>query len=196
MNHLQACSTMTNLHTRRLAQLAANEPRTMDVSFVYCNIIRQPDAHAVVNSANANLRFGSGVAGAIHGAAGPRLEDFCEPLAPLALGEALITPGFDLPNPWVIHIRAGHYLNTPKPEYYLEKALDSMMVLASANGIRSLAVPAIGTGMFKFPPILAARIMARVLKQHAREGSRVEWVRVCLADRALVPLFESAFEVA
>ena len=187
---------MTTLQTRPLARLAANEPRTMDVSFVYGNIIRQPDAQAVVNSANANLRFGSGVAGAIHGAAGQRLEDFCEPLAPLALGEALITPGFDLPNPWVIHIRAGHYLNTPKPEFYLEKALDSMMVLASANGIRSLAVPAIGTGLFKFPPILAARIMARVLKRHAREGSRVEWVRVCLADRALVPLFESAFGVA
>ena len=134
----------------------------MDVTFVYGNIIRQPDAHAVVNSANASLRFGSGVAGAIHGAAGPRLEEFCEPLAPLALGEALMTPGFDLPNPWVIHIRAGHYLHTPTPEHYLEKALDSMMVLASANGIRSLAVPAIGTGMFKLQPMLAARIMARL----------------------------------
>ena len=144
---------MTTPQTRPLPRLAANEPRTMDVSFVYGNIIRQPDAQAVVNSANANLGFGSGVAGAIHGAAGQRLEDFCEPLAPLALGEALITPGFDLSNPWVIHIRAGHYLNTPKPEFYLEKALDSMMVLASANGIRSLAVPAIGTGLFKFPPI-------------------------------------------
>ena len=90
---------MTIPQTRPLARLAANEPRTMDVSFVYGNIIKQPDAQAVVNSANANLRFGSGVAGAIHGAAGQRLEDFCEPLAPLALGEVLITPGFDLPNP-------------------------------------------------------------------------------------------------
>lgn len=106
-----------------------------------------------------------------------------------------MTPGFDLPNPWVIHIRAGHYLHTPTPEHYLEKALDSMMVLASANGIRSLAVPAIGTDMFKFPPILAARIMSNVLKRHAREGSKVEWVRVCLAERALVQLFESAFGV-
>ena len=87
---------MTTLQTRTPNRLAANEPRTMDVSFVYGNIIRQPDAQAVVNSAKANLRFGSGVAGAIHGAAGPRLEEFCEPLAPLALGEALITPGFDL----------------------------------------------------------------------------------------------------
>jgi hypothetical protein len=187
---------MTLSQASPLARLAANEPRAMDISFVFGNIIRQPDAQAVVNSADANLRFGAGVTEVIHGAAGPRLEDYCEALAPLALGEALITPGFDLPNPWVIHIRAGHYLNTPKPEYYLEKALDSMMVLASANGIRALAVPAVGTGTFKFPPILAARIMARVLKRHAREGSRVEWVRVCLADRALVPLFESAYWVA
>lgn len=51
----------------------------------------------MVNSANANLRFGSGVDRAIHGAAEQRLEHLCDPLAPLALGEALITPGFDLP---------------------------------------------------------------------------------------------------
>ena len=63
---------MTIPQTRPLARLAANEPRTMDVSFFYGNIIKQPVAQAVVNSANANLRFGSGVAGAIHGAAGQK----------------------------------------------------------------------------------------------------------------------------
>jgi len=88
---------MTNPQTCPLARLASNEPRTMDVSFVPGNIIRQSDAQAVVNSANANLRFGSGVVRAIHGAAEQRLEDFCAPLAPLALGEALIAPSFDLP---------------------------------------------------------------------------------------------------
>ena len=85
---------MTISQTRPLARLSANESRTMDVSFVPGNIIRQADAQAVVNSANENLRFGSGVAGAIHSAAVPRQEDFFEPLAPLALGEAVITPEF------------------------------------------------------------------------------------------------------
>jgi hypothetical protein len=50
--------------------------------------------------------LGSGVAGAIYTAAGPDLEKFCQPFAPLELGAALITPGFNLTNPWIIHVRA------------------------------------------------------------------------------------------
>lgn len=53
----------------------------MKVEVVIGNIVKQPDMEAVVNSANANLRMGSGVAGAIHTAAGPRLEDYCRPFA-------------------------------------------------------------------------------------------------------------------
>ena len=111
---------MTISQVHPLRKLAANGPRSMDVSFVHSNIIRQPGTQTVVNSANANLRFGLGVACAIHGAVGQRLEDSCEPLAPLAQSEALITPGFDLPILRVFHIRTGHCLNTPKPHCYLE----------------------------------------------------------------------------
>jgi O-acetyl-ADP-ribose deacetylase (regulator of RNase III) len=64
----------------------------MIIQVIYGNIVAQPDAEAVINSANANLRFGSGVAGAIHTAAGDELEDYCEPFAPLALGHAILTP--------------------------------------------------------------------------------------------------------
>ena len=60
----------------------------MDIQVVVANLVKQPDAQAVMNSANANLRLGSGVAGAIHTAAGDELEDFCEQYAPLALGMA------------------------------------------------------------------------------------------------------------
>jgi O-acetyl-ADP-ribose deacetylase (regulator of RNase III) len=66
----------------------------MHIEIIYGNIVKQPDADAIVNSANANLRMGSGVAGAIHTAAGPKLEEYCRPFAPLALGAGLITPGF------------------------------------------------------------------------------------------------------
>jgi O-acetyl-ADP-ribose deacetylase (regulator of RNase III) len=66
---------------------------------------------ALVNSANANLRFGSGVAGAIHTAAGPELEEYCKHFAPISLGEAVVSPGFNLKNPYVIHARAASYIH-------------------------------------------------------------------------------------
>jgi O-acetyl-ADP-ribose deacetylase (regulator of RNase III) len=69
----------------------------MQIEFVVGNIVRQSDVDAIVNSANANLRFGSGVAGAIHSAAGPELEAYCRQFAPLGLGAAVITPGFGHP---------------------------------------------------------------------------------------------------
>lgn len=63
----------------------------MKIEVVVGSIVMQPDVDAIVNSANANLHLGSGVAGAIHTAAGPKLEEFCKPFALLALGSALIT---------------------------------------------------------------------------------------------------------
>jgi len=70
----------------------------VQIEVVIGNIVGQPDVEALVNSANANLRLGSGVAGAIHRAAGPELERYCRRYSPIGLGEAVVTPGFDLPN--------------------------------------------------------------------------------------------------
>ncbi len=78
----------------------------MRIEIVVSNIVQQPDVDALVNSANANLRFGSGVAGAIHTADGPELEQYCRRHSPIALGEAVVTLGFELPKPYVIHTRA------------------------------------------------------------------------------------------
>lgn len=67
------------------------------------DIARQADVEAVVNAANAGLRPGGGVAGALHRAAGPGLEEECRPLAPIRPGQALITGAYALPNRYVIH---------------------------------------------------------------------------------------------
>ena len=168
----------------------------MKIDIVYGNLVKQADAEAVVNSANANLRMGSGVAGAIHTAAGPKLEEYCRPFAPLALGGGLITPGFKLLNPWIIHVRAAHYLNNEEPERHLQAALNSMLRLAHDNTIRSLAMPAIGTGVFKFPLELAARLTAQVLSRADETAPYLQWIRICLADQALVPLYEAAMNEA
>ena len=164
----------------------------MHVEVIYGNIVKQPDAEAIVNSADANMRLGSGVAGAIHTAAGPKLEEYCRPYAPLALGAGLITPGFKLPNLWVIHVRSAHFVTNDEPDRYMQMALESMLRIANGNDLRTLAVPAIGTGMFKFPPMLAARLMAQALAKADELAPHLKWVRICLADQAMVPIYESA----
>jgi hypothetical protein len=109
----------------------------MIYEFILADIAKQSDIEAVVNSANANLRFGSGVAGAIHSAAGPELEDYCEPFAPLPFGDALLTPGFNLPNKFVIHVRAAHYLNDEEP-WCRQNRLSSTKACCSDSSLSGL----------------------------------------------------------
>jgi O-acetyl-ADP-ribose deacetylase len=164
----------------------------MKIEVIIGNIVKQPDMEAIVNSANANLRMGSGVAGAIHTAAGPKLEDYCRPFAPLELGSGLITPGFQLPNRWIIHVRAAHYINNTEPERYLAFSVLSMLNIASDNNISSIAMPAIGTGVFKFPPELAASITATTLVNYKPQGIAPSLLRICTVDSYMQNLYESA----
>ncbi len=158
----------------------------MKIEFGIADIARQPTSFdAVVNSANSNLRFGTGVVGAIQTAAGPELEAYCEPLAPLALGKAIITPGFKLANRWVIHIRSAHYLNDEEPEQTMAEALRALLRLAGQHHIKAMAMamPAIGTGSFKFPPDLAADIIVKALKNDAPTlAPELQRVRICLTS--------------
>lgn len=152
----------------------------MIVEVVIGNIANQPDIEAVVNSANGNLRLGSGVAGAIHTAAGRELEAYCQQFVPLPHGQAVITPGFKLPNKWVIHTRAANYLLEDNAEDILKQCFESVWKLAVEHKINSLAIPAIGTGVFKVPLELAASTTAVSLKTHEKDG--VELVRICVTD--------------
>jgi len=154
----------------------------MYIEVVVANIVKQSDVDALVNSANANLRFGSGVAGAIHTAAGPELEEYCKRFAPIALGEAVVTPGFNLKNPYVIHARAASYINDEEPEKYLGLAVTNTLRVAQATGIKTLAMPAMGTGVFKFPKELAAEIIVNNLKRGMQEYPDIKLVRICVVD--------------
>ena len=166
----------------------------MKIEVVIGNIVKQPDVEAIVNSANANLRMGSGVAGAIYSAAGPKLEEYCRPFGPLELGAALITPGFQLPNRWIIHVRAAHYINNTEPERYLAFALSSMLNTARDSNITRLALPAIGTGVFKFPPEIAARVTAQTFSHYARTARGIELVRICVTSEQLRATYASALD--
>ena len=166
----------------------------MKIEVVVGNIVKQPDVEALVNSANANLRLGSGVAGAIHTAAGPKLESYCKPFAPMAYGAFLVTPGFNLPNLWVIHVRAASYTHHDNAPFILEQALQAAIQGAHQNDIRTLAMPAMGTGVFAFPPMLAAQITAKVLLRAEHLAPHLQCLRLCVVSEFLRDLYTGAFE--
>lgn len=168
----------------------------MRIEVVVGNLVKQPDVEAVVNSANANLRLGSGVAGAIHTAAGPRLEEYCKPYAPLAYGAFLVTPGFKLPNLWVIHVRAASYTHHDDAPAILEQALQAAIQGAHQNDIRTMAMPAMGTGVFAFPPLLAAQITAKVFSRAEEVAPHLKCLRLCVVSEFLRDVYIAALEAA
>lgn len=107
---------------------------------------------------------------------------------------AIRAPGFSLPNVWVIHAVAASFINEPKAELLLAKALESVMKLVNEHQIESLAMPAIGTGVFKCPPELSAEMTARVLAYYRRMGTSLKNVRICVTTKALKDIFEEAIK--
>ena len=135
--------------------------RTFDsvtIEGVWGNIASQPDMDAIVNAANAGLRMGDGVAGAIHRAAGPGLEEECQPLAPIGPGQAVITSAHDLPNRHVIHCLGPVYGQDEPSAVFLADCYRNALKLAELHGIRSIAFPAISTGAFGYPMEAAVRV--------------------------------------
>lgn len=122
------------------------------------DITRQQDCEAVVNAANARLETGGGVAGAIHGAAGPGLAKETQPLAPIKPGEAVITGGHNLPNKYVIHCLGPVYGKNKPEAKLLSNCYSNALDLGEKNQVTSIAFPAISTGVFGYPVEEAARI--------------------------------------
>jgi O-acetyl-ADP-ribose deacetylase (regulator of RNase III) len=150
------------------------------------DITRQPDVTAVVNAANAGLRPGGGVAGAIHHAAGPELDKECRPLAPIKPGQAVITGGHNLPNKYVIHCLGPRY-GVDKPEdRLLADCYRNALKLADEHEIDSIAFPAISTGVFGYPVQEAAEVALRTVKETIPSLRHVKKIRFVLhSDRDL-----------
>ncbi|WP_299314309.1 macro domain-containing protein [uncultured Halomonas sp.] len=153
------------------------------------DIAHQPDMDAVVNAANAELRPGGGVAGALHRAAGPALDRACRPLAPIRPGQAVITEAFDLPNRHVIHCLGPVYGVDEPAEALLANCYRNALTLADAHGVRSLAFPAISAGIFGYPPAEAARVALATVIATLPDCPHIERVRFVLFDAASTELF-------
>lgn len=146
---------------------------------------------AVVNAANRQLKGGGGVDGAIHRAAGAAdLHAACAELGGCEPGEAKATPGFRLGARWVIHtvgpVWSGGSRGEPE---ILASCYRRSMEVATELGARSLAFPAISTGVYGYPPELAAEVAVSTLR--STPSDVVELVRLVAFDSATHDLYRS-----
>ena len=136
---------------------------------------------ALVNAANAELRGGGGVDGAIHRAAGPELLEACKRLGGCPTGEARITKGYDLPARYVIHTVGPIYSGARDDDPTLSACYRNSLRIAAENHCKSLAFPAISTGAYGFPFKRASRI--------AIASTMMELERLPMIEQAIFVLF-------
>ena len=158
------------------------------------DIANQPDMDAVVNAANARLESGGGVAGALHGAAGPGLAEECRAMAPIKPGEAVISGAHELPNRHVIHCLGPVYGKDEPSDRLLADCYRNALELAEKYGINTLAFPSISAGAFGYPPKEAAHIALKTVIDTLPDCPGMEKVRFVLFDEQSTHLFEDTLK--
>jgi O-acetyl-ADP-ribose deacetylase len=155
---------------------------------VVCGDITVEAVDAIVNAANSSLRGGGGVDGAIHRAAGPELLAACGPLGGCPTGDAKATPGFRLRARWVIHtvgpVWRGGAAGEPE---LLASCYRRSLEVADELGARSVAFPAISTGVYGYPPEDAADVAVTTIRA---APTSVELVRLVAFDGRTARLYE------
>lgn len=127
------------------------------------DIVMQKDMDAIANAANAFLRVGGGVAGAIHKAAGPELEKEAMTKGPINPGQAVITKAYNLPNKHVIHVLGPVYDRDIPHDKLLADCYSNALDLCEKHQLTSIAFPAISTGVFGYPVEEAAPVALKAI---------------------------------
>jgi O-acetyl-ADP-ribose deacetylase (regulator of RNase III) len=155
--------------------------------------ITELDVDAVVNAANTRLQRGGGVDHAVHQAAGPELQQALQSFGGCPTGGAVLTPGFKMRARWIVHAVGPVWQGGGVREAdLLSSAYHQAFARAKEHGgIRSIAFPAISTGVFAFPRDQAARIAIDTMLAHEDEFDRVV---ACLFDEDSVDLYRRTLE--
>ncbi|HSG88158.1 MAG TPA: O-acetyl-ADP-ribose deacetylase [Pseudomonadales bacterium] len=138
---------------------------------------------AIVNAANSRLEPGGGVDGAIHDAAGPALAAACARIGGCPTGSARLTPAFDLGARWVIHAVGPIWKGGESGERdHLAGCYRSALALAAAEGARSIAFPAIATGIYGYPLAAATQVAVGTVRAALGAAPGIEDVFFCCFD--------------
>jgi O-acetyl-ADP-ribose deacetylase len=155
----------------------------------------EQDVDAIVNAANNDLVLGGGVAGAIRARGGSTIQAACIDHGPVKVGEAAITGAGELPARFVIHA-ASMALGGRTTASSLQSSMDHAFRLAREQGVRTIAVPAVGTGIAGFPMDECARVMAGCVSRAFADGWSPDEVRFVLFGDGARRAFEISFRAA
>ncbi len=155
--------------------------------------ITEMDTGAIVNPANAQLVLGGGVAGAVRRKGGPEIQAECDRIGPVQVGQAAVTTGAGLKAEYVIHA-VGPRMGQGDEDRKLASATAAALAKADENGIKSIAFPAISTGIFGYPLGRCAAVMLKQAVKYARAKTDIEKIVFCLYDEAAFNVFAEEFE--
>jgi len=166
------------------------------IKIIQGDITRQ-EVDAVVNAANTSLLGGGGVDGAIHRAAGPELLEETSQIGGCPTGESRSSRGYRLPAKWVIHTVGPVWLGGERNEdNLLASCYQTSFRLARELGVRSIAFPAISTGVYRFPLQRSAKIaLLETKKELEKENPLEKIVFVCFSDVVLKTYQDSYGEI-
>jgi O-acetyl-ADP-ribose deacetylase (regulator of RNase III) len=155
--------------------------------------LTEMDVDAIVNAANNDLQLGGGVAGAIRRKGGPAIQQECNEIGSIPVGGAAITTGGALKAKFVIHA-ASMQLGGDTTAQALRSSTAHSLRIAAERGLKTIAFPAVGTGIAGFPMKECAEIMLRECVEHLRRGSPVERISFVLFDGDAERAFEAVWK--